>query len=137
MIKYIAAYLSAGVAMAVIDAVWLTTMADRLYRPVIGSIMAAKPDMTAAVAFYLIYLAGVVFFAISPALKEASVMRALINGAALGFVAYATYDLTNQATLSVWSTRLTLIDLAWGTALTASISVIGYLGARWADVRFG
>ena len=137
MIKYIAAYLSAGVAMAAIDAVWLTTMADRLYRPVIGSIMAAKPDMTAAVAFYLIYLAGVVFFAISPALKEASVMRALINGAALGFVAYATYDLTNQATLSVWSTRLTLIDLAWGTALTASISVIGYLGARWADVRFG
>ena len=119
MIKYVAAYLSAGVAMAAIDAVWLTTMANRLYRPVIGSIMAAKPDMTAAVAFYLIYLAGVVFFAISPALKEASVMRALINGAALGFVAYATYDLTTQATLSVWSTRLTLIDLAWGTALTA------------------
>lgn len=137
MIKYIAAYLSAGLAMAAIDAVWLTTMANRLYRPVIGSIMAAKPDMTAAVAFYLIYLAGVVFFAISPALKEASVMRALINGAALGFVAYATYDLTNQATLNVWSTKLTLIDLAWGTALTAMVSMVGYLGARWAEGRFG
>ena len=137
MIEYVAAYLSAGVAMAAIDAVWLTTMANRLYRPVIGSIMAAKPDMTAAVAFYLIYLAGVVFFAVSPALKEASVVRALINGAALGFVAYATYDLTNQATLKVWSTHLTLIDLAWGTVLTASISVLGYLGARWAEGRFG
>ena len=137
MIKYLAAYISAGVAMAAIDAVWLTTMANRLYRPVIGPIMAAKPDMTAAVAFYLIYLAGVVFFAITPALKEASLMRALLNGAALGFVAYATYDLTNQATLNVWSMKLTLIDLAWGTVLTAAVATIGYLGARWAEGRFG
>ncbi|MBN8528883.1 MAG: DUF2177 family protein [Caulobacterales bacterium] len=137
MIKYVAAYLGAGVAMAALDAVWLTTMANRLYRPVIGSIMAAKPDMTAAVAFYLIYLAGVVFFAVSPALKETRLMRAVINGAALGFVAYATYDLTNQATLSVWSTKLTLIDLAWGTALTATAAATGYLAARWAEGRFG
>lgn len=137
MIKYVAAHLSAGAVMAALDAVWLTTMVNRVYRPTIGSIMAAKPDMTAAVAFYLIYLAGVVFFAIAPALKEASLMRAVINGAALGFVAYATYDLTNQATLSAWSTRMTLIDLAWGTVLTTTVATLGYLGARWAEVRFG
>lgn len=137
MLKYVIAYLSAGVAIAAIDAVWLTTMANRLYRPVIGSIMAAKPDMTAAVAFYLVYLAGVVFFAVSPALKEASVTRAVLNGAILGFVAYATYDLTNQATLSVWSTKLTLIDLAWGTVLTATVAAAGYLAAHWAEGRFG
>ena len=80
---------------------------------------------------------GIVFLAIMPALKEAAWTRALLNGAVLGFVAYATYDLTNQATLSVWSTRLTIIDLCWGTTLTAVASVGGYFAARWAEGRFG
>ena len=137
MLKYIAAYLGAGLTFAAIDAVWLSTMADRLYRPVIGPLMADKPNMTAAVIFYLISIGGIVFLAIMPALKEAAWTRALLNGAVLGFVAYATYDLTNQATLSVWSTRLTIIDLCWGTTLTAVASVGGYFAARWAEGRFG
>ncbi|MFC7378404.1 DUF2177 family protein [Brevundimonas sp. GCM10030266] len=137
MLKYLFAYLGAGLTFAAIDAIWLTTMADRLYRPVIGSIMADKPNMTAAVAFYLISIAGTVFLAVAPALKEGNWTRALINGAVLGFVAYATYDLTNQATLNVWSTRLTLIDLCWGTALTATCATAGYFAARWAEGRWG
>jgi uncharacterized membrane protein len=137
MLKYVAAYLGAGLTFAAIDAVWLTTMADRLYRPVIGPLMADKPNMTAAVIFYLISIGGIVFLAIMPALKEAAWTRALLNGAVLGFVAYATYDLTNQATLSVWSTRLTIIDLCWGTTLTAVASVGGYFAARWVEGRFG
>lgn len=137
MLKYVAAYLGAGLTFAAIDAVWLTTMADRLYRPVIGPLMADKPNMTAAVIFYLISIGGIVFLAIVPALKEAAWTRALLNGAVLGFVAYATYDLTNQATLSVWSTRLTIIDLCWGTTLTAVASVGGYFAARWVEGRFG
>ncbi len=137
MLKYVAAYLGAGLTFAAIDAVWLTTMADRLYRPVTGPLMADKPNMTAAVIFYLISIGGIVFFAITPALKEAAWTRALLNGAVLGFVAYATYDLTNQATLSVWSTRLTIIDLCWGTTLTAVASVGGYFVARWTEGRFG
>lgn len=137
MIKYLAAYLGAGVTFAAIDAVWLTTMTDRLYKPVLGPILAAKPDMKAAVAFYLISIAGTVFLAIDPALREGSWFRAAINGAVLGFVAYATYDLTNQATLNVWSMKLTLIDLAWGTTLTTVSAVGGYLAARWAEGRFG
>jgi len=137
MLKYVAAYLGAGLTFAAIDAVWLSTMADRLYRPVIGPLMADKPNMTAAVIFYLISIGGIVFLAITPALKEAAWTRALLNGAVLGFVAYATYDLTNQATLSVWSTRLTIIDLCWGTTLTAVASVGGYFAARWAEGRFG
>ena len=137
MIKYVAAYLGAGLTFAAIDFVWLTTMTDRLYKPVLGPIMADKPDMKAAVAFYLISIAGTVFLAIAPALKEGNWTRAAINGAVLGFVAYATYDLTNQATLAVWQTRLTIIDLIWGTTLTMLSATGGYFAARWAEGRFG
>lgn len=135
MLKWIVAWLGVGVTFAAIDAVWLTTMADRLYRPVIGSIMAPKPDLAAAVAFYVVMLSGVVFFAVAPALKGGGLGRAALNGAVLGFVAYATYDLTNQATLSVWSTRLTLIDIAWGTVLTAVAASAGFIAARMVEAR--
>ena len=137
MMKYLFAYLGAGLTFAAIDAVWLTTMVNRLYRPVIGPIMADKPDMTAAVIFYLISIAGTVFLAIAPALKEGSWTRAALNGAVLGFVAYATYDLTNQATLSVWSWKLTITDIIWGTTLTSLSATGGYFAARWAEGRFG
>ncbi len=137
MLKYLAGYLGAGLAFAAIDAVWLTTMTNRLYKPILGPILADKPDMKAAVAFYLIYIGGIVLLAISPALKDGGLGRAALNGAIMGFVAYATYDLTNQATLNVWSTRMTLIDIAWGTVLTLSASSIGYLAARWAESRAG
>lgn len=137
MIKYVFAYLGAGLTFAVIDAAWLTTMVNRLYRPVIGPIMADKPDMTAAVIFYLISIAGTVFLAIDPALREGSWTRALLNGAVLGFIAYATYDLTNQATLNVWSWKLTITDILWGTTLTSLSATGGYFAARWAEGRWG
>jgi len=130
MLKYIVAYLGAGLTFAAIDAVWLTTMTDRLYRPVLEPILADKPDMTAAVIFYLVSIFGTVFLAIAPALKSGGAGRAALNGAVLGFVAYATYDLTNQATLNVWATHLTLIDLAWGTTLTTVSALGGYFAAR-------
>lgn len=135
MIKWIAAYVGTAIAFAAIDFVWLTNMTDRLYKPVIGPIMAPKPDMVAAVAFYVIYIAGIVFLAIAPAFKEGGWTRALLNGAVLGFVAYATYDLTNQATLSTWSAKLTVIDIAWGTILTASAATAGYLVAAFVSGR--
>lgn len=137
MIKYIVAYLGAGLTFAAIDAVWLTTMSSRLYKPVLGPILADRPDMKAAVAFYLISVFGTVFLAIEPALRDGGWRRAAINGAVLGFVAYATYDLTNQATLNVWSLRLTLIDLCWGTALTTVSALGGYFAARWAEGQVG
>lgn len=137
MLKYLFAWLGAGVTFAAIDAVWLTTMTDRLYKPVLGPLLAAKPDMRAAVLFYLISISGTVFLAIVPALREHAWSRAALNGAVLGFVAYATYDLTNQATLAGWATKLTVIDLAWGTALTALAAMGGYFAARWAEGRWG
>lgn len=137
MLKFVAAYLGAGLTFAIIDAAWLTTMTDRLYRPVLGPIMRDKPDMTAAVIFYLISIAGTVFLAVAPALKEGNWTRAAINGAVLGFVAYATYDLTNQATVAVWQTKLTVLDIVWGTVLTMTSATAGYFAARWAEGRFG
>lgn len=130
MLKYLAAYGASAVAVLVLDGVWLTLMGDRLYRPVLGDFMTRKVNLVPAVAFYLIFLFGVTWFATAPALREASAMRAGVNGALLGLVAYATYDLTNQATLTRWSTTITLADMGWGTLLAAVAALAGYSAAR-------
>lgn len=135
MLKWIAAYLGTAVAFAAIDFVWLTNMTERFYKPVIGPILAPKPDMVAAVLFYVIYIGGIVYFAVAPAMKEGAWTRAALNGAILGFVAYATYDLTNQATLATWSVRLTIVDLAWGTTLTMVSATLGYLATSLVSGR--
>ena len=131
--RYLWAFIGSGLAMAALDAIWLTQVGPRLYRPAIGELLADKPDMRAAVAFYLIYVCGIVFLAVSPALRDGSLMRATTAGAVLGLVAYATYDLTNQATLKVWPLHVTLVDVAWGTLLTAAAAAAGY----WLAARLG
>ena len=126
MLKYIAAYLGAGLVFALIDAVWLTTVGPRLYRPALEEILADRFRLPSAIAFYLVFIAGILMLAILPAVREGGGWtRALANGAMLGFTAYATYDLTNQATLKVWSTQITLADIAWGTFLTAVGATVG------------
>ncbi|CAN7200761.1 DUF2177 family protein [Phenylobacterium sp. LjRoot164] len=136
MMPLVAAYLAAGLAFAAVDAVWLTQVGPRLYRPALDAVLAERFDLTAAIAFYLVYIAGVVALAVLPAARDASGLpRAALNGAMLGFVAYATYDLTNQATLKVWSWKITLADVAWGTFLTACAAAAGYAAWRWASAR--
>ena len=105
-------------------------MGPRLYRPVLGDMLAEKLNAPAAIAFYLVYGLGVMVLAIAPALREGAGSRAALKGAALGLVAYATYDLTNQATLRAWATRLTLADMAWGATLTALAAYAGFQTAR-------
>ena len=129
--KYIAAFASSAVVMAVLDFVWLTTMADRLYRPVLGDWMNRQVNWPPAIAFYVIFLFGVTFFATVPALQQGSWRVAAINGAVFGLVAYATYDLTNHATLGRWSTTITLADMTWGTFLACTAALAGYFGSRW------
>ena len=90
----------------------------------------------AAIVFYLVYVLGVVVLAILPN-KDAGLGKTALTGAMLGAFAYATYDLTNQATLKVWATRITLIDICWGTFLTAVGASAGYLAWRWAAKTFG
>jgi uncharacterized membrane protein len=126
MLTYAIAWIAAALVLLALDVVWLTQMVDRLYRPFIGAIMAPRPDMAAAVVFYLIYVTGVVVFAVVPALEKDSLLHAAVLGGFLGLLAYATYDLTNQATLSVWNLRITVVDLVWGTALTAITAAASY-----------
>lgn len=130
MKRYLYGYLATGAAFLVLDMIWLTFSASRLYRPVIGEIMADTVNLAPAVAFYLIYLTGVFVLAILPAAEANSWKRLLIHAAVFGFCAYATYDLTNQATLKVWSTTITLIDLAWGTFVTTAAASVGFLIMR-------
>lgn len=135
MISYIAAYLGAAVTIGALDAVWLTQVGPKLYRPTLDPVLADKPAMGAAVVFYLVYLVGVVLLAVAPN-RDESLGGVALTGAILGAVAYATYDLTNQATLKVWATRITLIDISWGAFLTAAGATAGLLAWRWAGRMF-
>jgi uncharacterized membrane protein len=129
----ITAYLATGVAFLTVDAIWLSTMADMLYRPLLGDKLAPQFYLAPAIFFYLTYVAGIVFFAVLPALGKGGLCRAVLNGAVLGLVAYGTYDLTNQATLKDWPLAITLADLLWGALVTA----VGASGGFWAASRLG
>lgn len=124
------AYLASGLTLLVMDGAWLTFMVDRLYRPRIGALMADKPALAPAAAFYLIYLAGILALAILPAAREDSWRRLLLNAAVFGACAYATYDLTNQATLRSWSTTVTVLDIAWGVLVTTAAASAGFAALR-------
>nr|WP_314090232.1 DUF2177 family protein [uncultured Shinella sp.] len=126
----VTAYLAAGIAFLIVDAIWLTTMADMLYRPLLGDRLEPQFRLLPAICFYLIYIAGIVFFAILPALQGGGLAKAALNGAVLGLVAYATYDLTNQATLKDWPLAITLADIPWGAFVTAVGASAGFLAAR-------
>lgn len=130
MLKTATAYLSFALAFGALDFVWLSQMAPRVYRPAIGEIMADQVRWGPALAFYALYVLGVTILIVLPALREGGVMRAAWTGALFGLVAYATYDLTNQATLRVWPTHLTLTDMAWGAIATATASVIAVAVTR-------
>ena len=107
-----------------IDIVWLGFVAPKLYKANIGHLMAEKPNLLAAGVFYLLFIAALLFFVIDPALAKGSVWQAVWTGAFLGLAMYATYDLTNLATLKAWPLKITVIDLIWGTFITAATSGI-------------
>lgn len=132
MKEFAAAYVSAAICMLILDAIWLTTMANVLYRPLLGSILLENGfRLGPAIAFYFLYVAGITVLATMPGLEAGKWTTAAFYGAALGLVAYGTYDLTNQATLKVWPTIVTIADLCWGLFLTGTSATAGYFGARW------
>lgn len=112
--------------MGVFDALWLTVVANKFYKSQLGSLLLEKPNMSAAIMFYVIYVVGVVVFVLSPALEKGSWLYALGYGALFGFVAYATYDLTNLSTLKGFTLKVAIVDMVWGACLTAMVSVIAY-----------
>jgi uncharacterized membrane protein len=113
-----------------IDMVWLGAVAKTFYRKHLGYLMAPKVGWPAALLFYLLFIAGLVVFAVRPGLAVGAPLKALLLGAFLGLVSYATYDLTNQATVKDWPVIVTLVDLVWGTALGGLVSWVSALAGK-------
>ena len=124
MTKYLASYAAALVTLLVIDLLWIGVIARPLYQAGIGHLMAAQPNLAAALVFYLLFPLGLLLFAVLPS-AGAGWGRTLATGALFGFFAYATYDLTNLATLKGWPLGLSLIDMAWGSLVSAAASAAG------------
>ena len=120
-------YLIALVFFLIIDLVWLGVIAKNLYQKEIGALLLDNPNWIAAIIFYLLFLVGLVYFVINPAIVNEDFTKLLISAAFFGFITYATYDLTNLATLDGWSIKITIIDLIWGTFLSTVVSVLTYL----------
>lgn len=135
MLKYIITYLGMGGVFAFLDAGYLTIAGSSVDRPILDYALADRPNLTAAVAFYLMYIAGVLVLGVLPN-RDATLGKTARTGALLGAFAYATYDLTNQATLKIWATRITLIDISWGTFLTCVGASVGWLIWRWTSRVF-
>ena len=126
MRSWIPQYAVADLVFCLVDLTWLTLVADDLYDERLGTLLADEPNVAAAVAFYALFVAGLVHFVIHPAVREASWKRALLSGGFFGLVTYAAWDLTNLAVLEGFPASIVAIDLAWGTFLAASVSLATY-----------
>ena len=124
---FIKLFLIALPVFFVVDMIWLVLVAKKFYNRHLGFLMRPDINWYAAGLFYLLFIAGLVVFVISPAVEKHSLLHALLYGALFGLITYATYDLTNLATLRDWPMLVTVVDLLWGMVLSASVSVITYL----------
>ena len=129
--QYVTAYIATAIAFFAIDLVWLSRIARRFYYDRLGHLLLRKPNIGAAAAFYAVFVVGIVFFAVVPALQTQDASRALLNGALFGFFAYSTYDMTNYATVKGWSLTVSVIDTIWGTGLTGLSALTGYVITAW------
>lgn len=128
---YVKMYIIAFVIFLAIDAIWLGLVAPKFYKDQIGHLMAEKPNLIAALVFYLVFIVGVVYFVINPAIEAQSIGKVIVSGLLFGFITYATYDLTNLATLKDWPLLVTGVDLLWGSFLSTAIGVLTYLIYNW------
>lgn len=132
MQRFFLPYAVTTLAMFAVDMVWLGVIAKPIYERGLGHLLAAQPNLLAALLFYLVYPAGLMVFAVRPSLKAGSLRASFIAGGMFGFFAYATYDLTNLATLIDWPVGLSVLDIAWGAALSSVASAAG----AWTQRRF-
>jgi uncharacterized membrane protein len=130
MTRFAVAYVATLAVFCGLDFLWLGFVAKGYYQSQLGALLLDKPNIPVAVLFYVLYIAGVLVFAVLPALDAGQWSRAFLNGALFGFFAYATYDLTNLATLRGWSAGVAMLDLGWGTVVTGVAATAGYLAAR-------
>lgn len=129
--KIIYTYLLTVPVFFAIDMLWLGIVAKGLYAKQLGSLLTTNVNWPAAMLFYLSYIFGIVFFAVLPGIDKESLKTVLINAALFGGLAYATYDLTNLATLKNWPVTIVYIDIAWGVVLTSSVAFVSYYIAQW------
>ena len=127
---YAKAYLFTLIVFVAFDFMWLGIVAHRFYSSQLGSLMRDDINFAAAFGFYLAYVAGVVFFAVAPALAGGLWQQAAVNGALLGLLAYATYDMTNLATLKNWPLAMSIVDILWGGLLTCTSAILGFFATR-------
>ena len=129
--KFILSYLLTTVVFFIIDMTWLGFIAKGIYARYLGGFLSDQINWAAAIVFYLLFIIGIFLFVIFPALEKQSWQHALLFGALFGFFTYATYDLTNLATLKGWPLNIVFIDIVWGMVLTGSVSVSGYFIANY------
>lgn len=131
MPKYLAAYAASVAALLLLDLLWLGVIAKPLYQQGLAHLMAEQPGIAAAAAFYLLYPLGLMLFAVVPQAAQPDWTKALVTAALFGFFCYATYDLSNLATLRQWPVGLSLIDMAWGSAASAAAAAAGRAVLRY------
>ncbi len=129
--KLLVSYLLTTLVFFAIDMVWLGFLAKGLYQKYLGGFLSDQVNWAAAIIFYLLFIIGIFVFVILPAVEKNSITSALVLGAFFGFITYATYDLTNLATLKNWPLPIVFIDLAWGAVLTSLVSIAGYGIVKW------
>lgn len=127
---YLKAYFASLLIFLILDGLWLGLLARKFYASQLGSLLRDNVNFLAAGGFYVAYVGGIVFFAVAPALSDGSWKTAALRGAVFGLLAYGTYDMTNLATIKNWPLIMSLVDMAWGTLLTAAAATAGYLAVR-------
>jgi uncharacterized membrane protein len=128
---YLKLYLLTIPVFFAIDLLWLGVIAKGLYQKNLAHLLSPTVNWPAALLFYLIYIVGILLFAVRPALAAQALSQAALWGALFGFFTYATYDLTNLATLRDWPITVVVVDIAWGTLLCALVASVSYLIGRW------
>jgi uncharacterized membrane protein len=135
MTRYITSYFSTGIVFWILDFVWLGLVIKSFYMRELDTLLLPTPLMAPAILFYLLYVVVITIFAVMPALASDSWLKALLLGALLGLIAYGTYDLSNLATLKGWSPRFAVVDIAWGTCVTAVSAALGFWISRAIALR--
>ena len=131
MFYYLKLYLVTLLAFFAVDMLWLGVVARTFYRKHLGFLLAPTPNWTAAIIFYLLFIVGILVFVVVPGLKEDSLRSTLLRAALFGLITYATYDLTNLATVKDWPVIVTVVDLIWGTVLSMAVSFAGFMAGKW------
>ncbi len=129
--NYAASYIAALIFFLAVDLVWIKSVMREIFERNVGALLLEEPRLAAAVGFYVLYVAGILYFAVTPALTSETWHAAALNGSLLGFLAFGTYEATNLATLKGWKVEMLIVDVAWGMSLTSLTAIIGFVAYRW------